>query len=154
VGSRRSFDTFYEGTFHSVVAAARAFCGDADVAFESTQEAFARAYARWRRVDSMEMPQAWVMTTAFNLCRRQLKAKARSPHVSPSSTRPDTDRIELLEVLRNLPDRQRQAILLHYFADLPIAAVATAMNVSEGAVKSHLFKARSSLRTMLGVHHA
>jgi RNA polymerase sigma-70 factor (ECF subfamily) len=52
---------------------------------------------------------------------------------------------ELHAALRRLPPRQREAIALHYFADLPIAECARAMGLSVGAVKSHLARGRQRL---------
>lgn len=56
--------------------------------------------------------------------------------------------------MRSLPERQRQAVVLHYLVDSPLVAVADAMGISEGAVKAHLFKARAALRGRLEVDHA
>jgi len=148
------FSDFYRATFGPVSGAARAFCGNADVAHESTQEAFAKAFARWPRLAQQQWAQAWVTTTALNLCRRRLRR--RPPVASDAQTvaGPTTDRIELLTALRALPDRQRQAVVLHYLADCPVATVADLMGLSEGTVKSHLFKARAALRKSLEVRHA
>jgi RNA polymerase sigma-70 factor (ECF subfamily) len=62
--------------------------------------------------------------------------------------------LDVLTALRSLPERQRQAVVLHYLLDCPVATVADLMSVSEGAVKAHLFKARATLRTLLEVRHA
>jgi RNA polymerase sigma-70 factor (ECF subfamily) len=67
---------------------------------------------------------------------------------------PNPDRVDVLAALLALPERQRQAVVLHYFLDCPIASVADLMGVSEGAVKAHLHKARGSLRLSLEVRHA
>jgi RNA polymerase sigma-70 factor (ECF subfamily) len=62
--------------------------------------------------------------------------------------------VDVLAALRSLPERQRQAVVLHYLTDCPVATVAEVMGVSEGAVKAHLFKARAALRSGLEVRHA
>jgi RNA polymerase sigma factor (sigma-70 family) len=56
----------------------------------------------------------------------------------------------VIAALRNLPGRQREAIVLRYYADLSEAEVAAAMGISCGAVKSHTARAMSALRTGLG----
>ncbi len=148
------FAAFYEGSFTPVFAAVRAFCGDTDVARDATQEAFARAYARWRRVKATSSPQAWVVTTAFNLTRRHFRReRTQVETASTVLSGPTPDRVGVLDALRALPERQRQAVVLHYLLDTPVAMVAEAMGVSEGAVKAHLFKARSALRGALEVRH-
>lgn len=58
--------------------------------------------------------------------------------------------IDLREAVDALPPRQRQAIVLYYYADLPVAEVATVMACAVGTVKSTLADARSRLATVLG----
>lgn len=95
------------------------------------------------------------MTTALNLCRR----RARDPipvEVVPEAAAsnlslPGPDRVDLHQALQALPTRQRQAAILHYLGDQRIVWVAELMQISEGAVKAHLFEARKSLRRALEV---
>ena len=148
------FVAFYEASFGSVLAAVRAFCGDGEMAFEATQEAFARAYSRWGRVAEANHPQAWVTKTAINHTRRMSRRRHLSSSNTSTSEGPTPDRLDVVEALRGLPDRQRQAVVLHYLADCPVTVVAEVMGISEGAVKSHLFKARASLKSVLEVGHA
>lgn len=148
------FASFYQSSFGRVVTAARAFTRDPDVAYESTQEAFARAYARWPRVGSANSPEAWVMTTALNLCRRHFRRRRDVPGRETGTGVPSGDRVDVLNALRALPDRQRQVAVLHYIADYPLHAIADALGISDGAVKAHLFKARRALRSSLEVRHA
>ena len=51
--------------------------------------------------------------------------------------------------LRALPDRQREALVLRYYAELSEAEIATAMGISRGAVKSHTARGMTALRTAL-----
>ena len=135
-------------------AAVRAFCGDSDVAHETTQEAFARCFARWRKLEEEPWVEGWVTTTAINLTRRHFgQRKVLSAQREQSSPAPTVERLDLMHQLRALPERQRQAVVLHYLLDLPIMRVAELMRVSDGAVKSHLHKARGSLRTSMETPH-
>lgn len=154
MSTNQDFSDFYRAAFAPVSAAARAFCGSADVAHESTQEAFAKAFARWPRLAQQQWAQAWVTTTALNLCRRRLRHLPPPIHGGLPILGPTSDRVELLTALRALPERQRQATVLYYLADCPVATVADLMGLSEGTVKSHLFKARAALRKSLEVRHA
>lgn len=149
------FADFYAAAFPKVQRAALAFCGDDDVAHEATQEAFARAFARWRRVRRAESPEGWVTTTALNLTKRHFRDRSRAAETTPSPSSPDAtgERLDMLAALRSLPERQRQAIVLHYIVDLPVHSVAEAMDVSDGAVKAHLYKGRAALRSPLGATH-
>ena len=53
--------------------------------------------------------------------------------------------------VRRLPARQGQAIALRYVYDCSLAEVAEAMQISEGAVKAHLFRGRQSISEALGL---
>ena len=59
------------------------------------------------------------------------------------------ERHAVVAALRDLPDRQREAIVLRYYADLSEAEIATAMGISRGAVKSHTARGIAALRTTL-----
>ncbi len=146
------FETFYRSEFDVVFRGCMLMTGSREVALDSTQEAFTRALVRWRRLRRHEWAGGWVMTTALNLCRR----RARDPvpvgrDVGTGSEDADdrSGRVDLRRALQALPARQRQAAILHYLADLPVAAVADLMGITDGAVKSHLFAARAALRRSL-----
>jgi RNA polymerase sigma factor (sigma-70 family) len=55
----------------------------------------------------------------------------------------------VLEALRALPRRQREAVVLRYYGDLSEAQTAAAMGCSTGAVKSHTSRAMAALRPLL-----
>ena len=94
-------------------------------------------------------------TTALNLTKRHFRDRERAgkptpPQVMAAAT---SERLDVLAALRSLPERQRQAIVLHYIVDLPVHSVADAMGLSEGAVKAHLHKGRAALRSPLEANH-
>lgn len=144
-----AFEDFYELEFKCIFTAALAFCGRRDLALDATQEAFGRAFARWKRLSKEPWVVSWVMTTAFNYCRRHTRSAKlilgrRAPDPGPTE-----DRVDMVAALRTLAPRQRTAVLLFYIGDLPVRAVADSMGISEGAVKAHLSKARDALRKRL-----
>jgi len=59
------------------------------------------------------------------------------------------ERSAVVAALRDLPGRQREAIVLRYYADLSEAQIATAMGISRGAVKSHTSRGMAALRAAL-----
>ena len=145
------FAEFYEREYSSVYRAAYALSGHREVALDATQEAFKRAFARWQRLAREGWAGGWVMTTALNLCRKEVRraigsrGEAVAPVVEPASP----DRLDLIAALRSLPARQAEAALLFYWGDLPVPVVAMLMHVAEGTVKAHLSHARESLRAAL-----
>ena len=72
----------------------------------------------------------------------------------PADTSWDVDRHEgdllVSDAVRRLPHRQRAAVVLRYYEDLPEAEIAAALGCSVGTVKSQLAKARAALARVLG----
>ena len=81
--------------------------------------------------------------------RRQTRAllKLGPPPAVPSVS---VETLALVQALRTLPVRQRQAIVLHYLVDLPVAEIAQVLGVPHGTVKSLLARGRRALATKLG----
>ena len=66
-----------------------------------------------------------------------------------STTVPSADRLDLVAAVRLLPRRQREAIVLRYYFDLPVEDVARALRTSPGAVRNALHHARRALARRL-----
>jgi RNA polymerase sigma factor (sigma-70 family) len=144
------FEELYEREFAPVFRAAFLLCGDRSTAEDATQEAFARALARWRRLDGQPWAAGWVMTTAMNAARRAMRRRP-TPTEEPRSTATDHEaRLDVRAAIERLPARQQETVALHYLLDLSVADTASAMGVAEGTVKAHLSRARESLGGSLG----
>jgi RNA polymerase sigma factor (sigma-70 family) len=144
------FRTMYEREYPPVYRAVYVLSGDPSLAEDATQEAFARALARWRRLSQQPWVAGWVTTTALNVARRSLRRRALHPVATP----PQPDReaeMDLASGIRRLPTRQQEAVLLHYLLDLSVADTAAAMDVDPGTVKTHLSRARAALTESLTV---
>jgi RNA polymerase sigma-70 factor (sigma-E family) len=155
MASTEGFEAFYAATVGRLLGQLLPVTGDLYEAEEVVQEAFARASARWTRLRDYDVPEAWVRRVAINLATdrsRQLRRQARAllrlgppPQVPAASA----EAVALLEALRTLPMRQRQAIVLHYLVDLPIEEVARTLGTGPGAVKSQLARGRRTLANRL-----
>ena len=149
------FEDFYRSQYPQVYRAAFLATSDRDLAFDATQEAFKKAYARWRRLQRHEWAGGWVMTTTLNLCKRMGARSSREATQDVAegtpSLGPGPERVDVSNALAGLPPRQRTATILFYIGDLPLPAIAHLMSVSEGTVKAHLAQARASLRGALEV---
>ena len=150
------FDEFFAAHHLAVFRTVALACGDSDVAEDATQEAFARAYLRWRRVSAMARPVGWVTVTAMNEVRRRMGRRGgRCEGLDAASgAMPDPSgalvaAAELADAVVRLPVRQRQAVVLRHFADLTLDEVAAAMGCAIGTVKSTLHAAHRALRTDL-----
>lgn len=150
------FDDFYAASFRRVTGQVYAMIGDLDEATECTQEAFARAWAHRRKLDKAEYPEAWVRTTAYRLAvsrwRRRKRAE-RSPDRALQgagvAAAVDESHVALVAALKQLPEAQRQALVLHHIADLPVHQVAAEVGVPEGTIKARLSRGRTALATLL-----
>lgn len=150
--ARADFAEFYRAEFPQVYRALHLVTSDRQASFDLAQEAFARAYARWRRLAREDWAGGWVMTTALNLAKRRVPETAAPGAAERAhAAAPGVDRLDLVRALRLLPFRQRQALVLHYVGDLHPRAVARVMDVSEGTVKAHLAQGRAALRKKLEV---
>jgi RNA polymerase sigma-70 factor, ECF subfamily len=156
MAARGSFEEFYAATVGRLLGHAFLVTGDLHAAEEITQEAFTRASLRWSHLRNYDVPEAWVRRVAMNLAadrarslRRQAKAvlKLGPPPTVPSVS---VETLALVQALRTLPIRQRQAIVLHYLVDLPVEEVAHILAVRGGTVKSLLARGRRALAAKLG----
>jgi RNA polymerase sigma-70 factor (ECF subfamily) len=119
-------------------------------------EALARAYLHWERIGPVGYRVAWVNRVAMNLAYDAGRREARSLKVvpEPQSTGTFDDwsdlRVDLVLALKGLSAKQREALVLHHIADLPVDEVAQVMKISPGTVRKHLERALASLRKSLG----
>jgi RNA polymerase sigma-70 factor, ECF subfamily len=133
-----SFEEFYTGSVGRLLGQLFLVTGNLHEAEEVVQEAFARASMRWSWLRDYNAPEAWVRRVAMNLAadrarklRRQAKAILRmGPPAEASEIWVET--LALVEALRTLPMRQRQAIVLHHLVGLPVEGVAETMRVPAG----------------------
>ena len=129
--------------------------GDATEAEDATQEALLRA---WSGLSSLRDPagfQAWFDRILVNVCRDRLRRRGRvrfipldtvaEPVAEADPFRGVLERDEVVGAMALLDPDQRVVVVLHYFADLTLAAVAQRTGWPEGTVKSRLHHA---LRTM------
>jgi RNA polymerase sigma factor (sigma-70 family) len=134
---------------------------DADEADDATQQTFLSAYRSLLSGTEPRNPAQWLAEIARNECRGRIAARMREPlplAATVEATGHDpadaADQIELIDELKaaiaELPDRQREAVVLRDFYGLSYREVATAMTVSVPVVESLLFRARRRLDRRLG----
>jgi RNA polymerase sigma-70 factor (ECF subfamily) len=152
LGERASIDELYRSEAEKMFRALYAFCGDIDIASDAVAEAFTQLI---RRGPSVHDPAGWTWRTAFRITRGVLKDRS-----VVAATRPVpnsyTDRYanpDLIAALRKLPDGQRSAVILFYYADLPVAEIARRIGSNGIAVRANLTRGRRNLRRLLGDDH-
>lgn len=124
--------------------------GDPDLAREATDEAMARAFARWGTVAVLDNPGGWVFRVGFNwACSwwRKLRRERPVPDRLPDVVAPpDPVAMHALRVLGRLPRPQRAVVVCRVLLGLSTAETATALGVAEGTVKSRLARGLAALR--------
>ena len=152
----QEFDDFYTASYRRLTGQVYAMIGNLDEAQECVQEAFVRAWAHRRKLERADHPEAWVRTTAYRLAvsRWRRTTRARRPAdravALPTESPPvDESHVALVTALRRLPETQRQALVLHHIADLPVQRVAQEVGVPEGTIKARLSRGRAALAALL-----
>jgi len=124
-----------------------AYTGDSHIAEDAMAEAFAQALRRGRELRD---PDRWIWRAAYRIAAGALKERRQQPVASLDGTYelPDAPSF-VAEALAKLPEQQRAAVVLHYYADLRVRDVANVLGTSSAAVKVTLMRARRRLRTLL-----
>jgi RNA polymerase sigma-70 factor (sigma-E family) len=133
--------------------------GDRQTAEDVVQEAFCGLYRAWDRMSDHAHALGYVRSSVLNGSRSALRRSRRVPRavaVEAAAAASAEDAVlagerqrETVAALRRLPPRQREAVVLRYFADLPEQETAVAMGVSRGTVKSTTSRALAALARML-----
>lgn len=122
--------------------------GDVDTAHDIAADSFERLLAKWSKVDD---PRAYLYVIATNRIRDHWRRERRDRDLTgriqnsrPELTSPAADPW-LRDLVLALPDRLRRPVLLHYYADLPVAEVAHALHRPVGSIKRMLSEGRAAL---------
>ena len=128
-----------------------AFSADAEIASDAVAESFAQAI---RRGSAIRDPRAWIWKSGFRIASGELKRKSRNVYLVPDSTYFDQETdTELLAALAQLPDGQRAAVVLHYYADAPVREISRRTGMSQLSVRANLSRGRKRLKLLLGDRH-
>jgi RNA polymerase sigma-70 factor (sigma-E family) len=143
------FERLYVAMYDRLVRLARLTSADTVPAEEIVQDAFLQLYRRWAHI---RQPAAYLRLAVMNGCRGwgRRRAVARRPlPPRPVELVLDGDALAVREALRVLSPRQRAAVVLRYFEDLPEAEIARLLNCRPGTVKSLLARSLPKLRGAL-----
>jgi RNA polymerase sigma-70 factor (sigma-E family) len=149
----------YAEHYKSLVRLAAMLVRDTPTAEEVVQEAFVAMHAGWQRLEDTEKALAYLRQAVVNKSRSVLRHRVvveknlqNPPPDMPSAEHGAfalLERSAVIKALRGLPERQREAIVLRYYADLSEADIAATMGISRGAVKSHTARGMAALRAAL-----
>jgi RNA polymerase sigma-70 factor (sigma-E family) len=148
----------YTERYRPLVQLAALLVGDVATAEEVVQDSFIAMHANWRRLQDTGKASGYLRQCVINRSRSVLRHRRvvdRNVPRQPSAPSAEEgaialfDRSAVVAALHRLPPRQRQALVLRYYAELSEGQIASAMGISRGAVKSHIFRAMAALRDVL-----
>ncbi len=151
----------YDEHYRSLVKLAAFYVDDVGSCEEVVQDAFVALLGRERRVTPGK-EAAYLRSAVLNgarsaLRKRRVRRQQRDQAVpfpaSPEATAvAATERGEVLAVIRNLPAKQADVVVLRYWFDLSEAEIAQTLGMARGTVKSHSHRALKTLAERLEDH--
>jgi RNA polymerase sigma factor (sigma-70 family) len=148
-GDSSGFRELYDAEFGRLVGYCFQLTRDRDLSQDLAQEAFARLFSRWIGVREHK---PYLFHIATNLVRAAWRAQSREREAWDEARVPQPAQAHELSVrdaVARLPERYREVVLLHYYADLTVPLVARAVRRPEGSVKRQLSEARRLLAESL-----
>ena len=138
------FAGLYRDRYQPMVRLAYLLTGNQAVAEELVQDAFVSVHRRWDRATN---PSAYLRTAVVNACRswgrrKVVEIRHRPRPRDPIAQSPD----EMWDVLQTLPPRQRAAVVLRFYEDLPDEEIARLLNCRPATVRTMVFRALAALR--------
>jgi RNA polymerase sigma factor (sigma-70 family) len=142
-------EVLYRRDYRRFLRVASAILRDETRAVDAVQDAFASAIRRQRQFRGEGPLEAWVWRMVVNAA---LKERGRRRHAELTDfevAAPSEEPTLVAEAIARLPERQRLALFLRYYADLDYESIAAALEVSSGTVGATLNAAHMSLRRLL-----
>ena len=136
----RAVTTLYQMHYRSLIRLAALLVSDLATAEDIVQDSFAALHGVWQARPDTD--------AALSYLRRSVVHRSRSAPC-PQQTGVPLPGSAVVSALRALPVRQREILVLQYFADLSEAEIASATGMSTAAVRSHAARATSSLSAVL-----
>lgn len=151
--------TLYAQHYRSLIRLAALLLDEVAACEDVVQEAYIRVHNARSRLRDQDKALAYLRQTVLNLSRstlrRRIVAARHAPHPMPDAASAEygayaaLDRDAVVAALRQLPRRQREAVVLRYYADASEAQAAAVMGVSVGAVKSYTSRGLTGLGALL-----
>jgi len=149
----------YGAHYRSLVRLATLLVHDIATAEEVVQDSFVALHSGMHRLRDSDKALSYLRAAVVNRSRSVLRHRVvvdrNAPKPSPDMPSAEQGALVLIErssvvaALRVLPERQREAVVLRFYADMSEAQIASAMGITRGAVKSHTSRAMAALRSVL-----
>jgi RNA polymerase sigma factor (sigma-70 family) len=143
----------YRGEYRRFLRVAAAIAGSEEAGHDAVQEAFAGVLRGRHAFRGEGRLEAWVWRAVVNAARKARRGSSEAPvevEWPPSADGGEHDEYGVRAWVAALPERQRLAVFLRYFADLDYRAIAEALDIEPGTVAATLSSAHAALRKRLG----
>lgn len=157
----QALTAMYSDHYRGLVRLAWLLVQDVTTAEDVVQDSFVAMHTAWRRLRDSDRALAYLRHSVVDRSRSTRRHPALAGHKAfqpgtdtPSaelSALPSLEHAAVVRPLRSLPARQREALALKYYGNLSEAQVASAMGVSQGAVKRHMARAIAALRVVMEI---
>lgn len=147
----------YAAHYATLVRLAALLVRSSGEAEEIVQDSFVAMHGKWSRLREPDKAVGYLRRTVVNRARSlQRHHRVADNHrssviqLAPSaehSALAAESRSAVIDALHRLPPRQREVLVLRYYADLSEADIAAALGISRGAVKSHASRGMTALRS-------
>jgi RNA polymerase sigma factor (sigma-70 family) len=146
-----AFAAFYRAHYANVARALSYTLGDVDLGREATDEAMARAYARWAKIRDYDSPAGWIYRVGLNWAYSTRRRLVRSlPFIEhAAATEPPVSDPAIADALRRLDVKLRSVVVCRLLLDWSVDETADALRIKPGTVKSRLHRALATLERSL-----
>jgi RNA polymerase sigma-70 factor (ECF subfamily) len=142
-------EQIYRSEFRRFLRVATGVLRDEERAFDAVQDAFATAVQKRRSFRGEGPLEAWIWRMVVNAALKERGRPRPLALVEQDAAEPARERGPEVDAIARLPERQRLALFLRYYADLDYGSIATALDVTSGTVGATLNAAHASLRRLL-----
>jgi RNA polymerase sigma-70 factor (sigma-E family) len=157
-GAELAVGALYQTSALGLIRLAYVMLGDRPSAEDVVQEAFCALYRRWDRLTEVGSAVSYVRSSVLNGCRSVLRHRAavrravvyQRPDASAEAVAlGDAEREQVIRAVRALPHRQREAVMLRFYLDLPDEEIARVMGIGCSTVRSTMHRALETLGRVL-----
>lgn len=170
-GDLRAFETLIERHQQAVLGTVAKMLGHPAEAEDIAQQVFIRIWKSASRYEAQAKFTTWLFTIARNLVFNEMRRRQRKPtssleereeftglatpdgagtHLSPDETALRRELEQAIDnAIQSLPEKQRLAVVLRRYEEMPYEQIGEVLNLSVPAVKSLLFRARTQLKELL-----
>jgi RNA polymerase sigma factor (sigma-70 family) len=146
-------EALYRARYRQFVRVTTAIAGE-ERAHDVVQEAFARAIRSWSSYRGEATVEAWLWQILINAARAERSSRPDTASLDDDEfpvvgNGHPTDDLDIRAWVVSLPERQRLAVFLRYYADLDYRTLASVLGVEVGTVSATLSAAHTSLRRSL-----